>query len=517
MASTPLRATSSTVYKVRTNAHLVVSRRGFSRVRCAAALAAKILKSFRTSPNRREADLLDRRARPHKKSEFKVSSNSDSIGLTPQVQRRFAAHRAMRPRSFWPPLSSLLLLIPILLFAVHGEFSFQNLGTAGGNFESSDSLSRTVIFPAISYSIVLWPIFRNARRIASVTRHMKAITFLGILAILSALWSQDPARSLTFGTCYLFDTLFAFYLAARYDVEEIMDLVKMSGVAVALLGLVLIFTLPQYAVSSALRDAGAWQGIFPDRTSAAKCLTFLLSPALILKRRDLTWSRLAYICLLTLMIVKAHAVTAIVAVITLVIAMGALRIIGRVEDRAASLFIGLMGLVAVLLAVAGPFLAAALLGVLNRDATLTGRTDVWAAVIRSILKRPFLGYGYYAFWLGTNGESANVIDATGWMFGYAHNCILEVFLQLGLVGVAVLVFTFIQAVRNAWICARARMSANVEWYVGVLILIVLYNIDEATLMWPNELLSILYVVVCCGLAKEARAVNEHDMLHLRQG
>ena len=31
-------------------------------------------------------------------------------------------------------------------------------------------------------------------------------------------------------------------------------------------------------------------------------------------------------------------------------------------------------------------------------------------------------------------------------------------------------------------------------------LTLLYNVDESTVLWPNDLLSILYLVACSGLA-----------------
>ena len=72
-----------------------------------------------------------------------------------------------------------------------------------------------------------------------------------------------------------------------------------------------------------------------------------------------------------------------------------------------------------------PYLPRVLEG-MGKNATLTGRTGIWGLLIRSIAKRPLLGYGYYAFWQGVKGESANVILATHWVFGYAHNGIIEI-------------------------------------------------------------------------------------------
>jgi O-antigen ligase len=125
----------------------------------------------------------------------------------------------------------------------------------------------------------------------------------------------------------------------------------------------------------------------------------------------------------------------------------------------------------------------------------------------SIAKHPLLGYGFYAFWEGLTGESANVILAAHWMFGYAHNGLLEIVLQLGLVGTGVFLLTFVNGCKDAWYCIKYGRTPGVEWYCGLLVLAVLYNVDEETVLWPNDLLSILYVVACCGLAVEAARIR----------
>lgn len=57
-----------------------------------------------------------------------------------------------------------------------------------------------------------------------------------------------------------------------------------------------------------------------------------------------------------------------------------------------------------------------ILGALGKDASLTGRTDVWEFVIDRIKDRPILGYGFGTFWNGLDGKSAYVVRAVRWLF-----------------------------------------------------------------------------------------------------
>src|SRR5207237_978175 len=63
---------------------------------------------------------------------------------------------------------------------------------------------------------------------------------------------------------------------------------------------------------------------------------------------------------------------------------------------------------------------------LGRDATLTGRTDIWAGLLPDLMRQPIFGYGFSGFWTVTRISEHEI--------GQAHNGYLEVCLQLGFVG-----------------------------------------------------------------------------------
>jgi O-antigen ligase len=399
-------------------------------------------------------------------------------------------------------------MLPFIFFAVRGIFSFQD-SHGDSQFAGLVPLRNLgilgqVVIPGIAYLVVAGVLVLNVNRIVSVALQMKMLTILGCLSICSALWSQDPLRSFYNGLFYLAGTLFAFYLVVRFDPEDIMTLVMMTGTLLCLGGLLAVVFVPHIAVHAAnARMAGAWRGLFFDRTSAAKCLVYLLSPALVVGYGRPIYRRMAYCLLVGIFIIKAYAVTALVVVTGYAVFMTTMYLVRWLERRTALLVGMVTTLFCIGLVCASIPLLPEMLRLMGRDPTLTGRTEVWSALVPSILKQPLLGYGFYSFWLGVTGESANVITSLHWFFGYAHNGLLEIVLQLGLVGLVVFLVTLGQAIKDAWVCIRLRRSIGVEWYVGIIVLVVLYNVDEATVVLPNDLLSILYVVSCCGLSMAA--------------
>ena len=143
---------------------------------------------------------------------------------------------------------------------------------------------------------------------------------------------------------------------------------------------------------------------------------------------------------------------------------------------------------------------------LGKDPTLTGRTRIWSAVVLSAMKRPLLGYGYRAFWTGLQGESGNVLMANGWSFAQGHNGFLEVWVGLGAVGVAVVLYSLVKSFRNALPCISAR-NFYLSWCVCIVLLIAVHAMDEQTLAAPNNLAWILYIVASIGLADGARRIR----------
>ena len=72
------------------------------------------------------------------------------------------------------------------------------------------------------------------------------------------------------------------------------------------------------------------------------------------------------------------------------------------------------------------------------DTTLTGRTYIWEEAIRTGLRRPLLGHGFGAFWLGDLGASSSLHEALGWTVLSAHNAFIDIWLDLGGLGIVLL-------------------------------------------------------------------------------
>ncbi len=124
-------------------------------------------------------------------------------------------------------------------------------------------------------------------------------------------------------------------------------------------------------------------------------------------------------------------------------------------------------------------------GFLKRDTTLTGRTDLWKELLTMKDVNPLFGTGYDSFWLGERAQ--HFWEIYWWHPNQAHNGFLEVYINLGLVGLLLLVWALVSIYRKS--NRELSIDANYgRFRVGFFVIMLLYNFTEAAfkgmhLMW----------------------------------
>jgi O-antigen ligase len=143
-----------------------------------------------------------------------------------------------------------------------------------------------------------------------------------------------------------------------------------------------------------------------------------------------------------------------------------------------------------------------LVAALGRDLTLTGRTDIWDASARFVEAQPWLGYGYYAFWLPDNGPAFWVREAVAWQVASAHSSWLELALGLGRAGVVLFALQLLATLGRG---AGAMLQPQAGlWAPAFLATFALYTLSESHALQANNIFWIIYVAVAARLALDAR-------------
>src|SRR5436190_1376122 len=130
---------------------------------------------------------------------------------------------------------------------------------------------------------------------------------------------------------------------------------------------------------------------------------------------------------------------------------------------------------------------------MGRDSTLTTRTQLWRDLLR-ISVDPWVGTGFESFWLG---ERAKALWRTHWWHpNQAHNGYLEVFLNLGWIGVILLGFVIAWGFRNVVGAVRRDRELG-GLRLAFFVAAILYNLTEAAfkVMHPVWIAFLLAVTV----------------------
>ena len=98
-----------------------------------------------------------------------------------------------------------------------------------------------------------------------------------------------------------------------------------------------------------------------------------------------------------------------------------------------------------------------LLQLVGKSDNLTGRSGIWDTVIALAQQRPAFGWGWVSFWPPWVEPFNNLIIRNGVMQLHAHNAWLDVWLQLGIVGLIVFGALVITTLVRSWLMATDRV------------------------------------------------------------
>ena len=112
---------------------------------------------------------------------------------------------------------------------------------------------------------------------------------------------------------------------------------------------------------------------------------------------------------------------------------------------------------------------------MGRDPTLTARTEIWTVVL-SIANNSLVGTGFESFWLGPRLEK--IWSVYSWGPAEAHNGYLEIFLNLGWVGLALLALVIAAGYRTVVAAYRRHLPTGNLW-LAYFVVGLIYNFTEA--------------------------------------
>jgi len=356
-----------------------------------------------------------------------------------------------------------------------------------------------------------------------VWRHTNIFLLLFIaLAVLSTLWSIDPAQ--TIRALVRMVTIFAVSLAVAvvaWNPRRYQQLVRPVLTFMLVGSIIFGIISPRLAIHQETQAEllNAWHGLFQTKNALgpAASLSFILwVHAWLSRETKRLYAVLGMLIAATCLVLSRSStsmITTVLAVLTMLLLMRTPTVLRRSIPYLTSALVVLVLLVSLAMLKVVPgleVLLAPIPAITGKDLTFSNRANIWAAVVDHVQLRPWLGSGYSAYWvMGSNptpdAESYAIKSKLeGFYPGSAHNGYLQALNDLGAVGLCCLLAFSYVFVRDSIRLYRIDRSQGALFLVFFLQQTTL-NLTEP--VWLNVLL-VECLLVTMATTCLARALAE---------
>jgi len=398
------------------------------------------------------------------------------------------------------------LWIPVFWMVVTGSrFVSQwiNLGNKGFSASVSEGSPLDAMYFLVLIMVGLIVLVRRRVRVAEVLRKNAWLVAFAVYAFVSILWSDFPFIALKRWIKTLGHPVMALLVLTDPDPSRALRTVlRRCGYFFLPMSVLFIRYFPEYG-----RGFDAWDGAAYNRGIGLTkndlgyvCMIMglffswnLLSASTIPDKGSRNWEMAlsaGFLAMVAWLLKSANSATSLV---TLVLGLAMLIVLrsGLVNYRRLGTYF-IVGVVLITILEVGFDIYAGTIELLGRDPNLTDRTAVWTDVI-ALQPNVAIGAGFESFWLGARLE--HMWAKWWWHPSQAHNGYIEIYLNLGVIGLVLLVGVLVSAFRKI----KQQLSSDsqrdfAQLRLAFLVAILAYNYTEAAFKGVHLVWTIFHLV-----------------------
>lgn len=402
----------------------------------------------------------------------------------------FLFRREIR-QDYKPSQAVWIPCIWLLILGSRSVTEWLNLGSRlpGSDISEGSPLDRTVFFVLIIAGLA---VLLRRRVWSKVFRYNRWLTLFFLYCGISILWSDFPLVAFKRWTKGIGDPIMMLVILTEREPLKALERVLMTC-AYVLIPLSILF-IKYYPTLG--RTYSEWTGAaaYTGVTTNKNLLGFVLmvSGLFLVWRLTVRWRRdgqsgkwvddIGIPILLLLMVgwlfQMADSKTSLMGLILGVLVFAAL---GRRNVRRHIVGYLIAGIATFVLLQVSFNITDILITSAGRDATLTGRTELWDVVLHTD-PRPVLGHGFESFWLGDRLKKLQDL----WYFRptQSHNGYIEIYLNLGWMGLLILVGVIVSCFLKLreLLTSSSEMTERVmfgRFGLAFLAMYLVYNYTEA--------------------------------------
>jgi O-antigen ligase len=132
---------------------------------------------------------------------------------------------------------------------------------------------------------------------------------------------------------------------------------------------------------------------------------------------------------------------------------------------------------------------------LGKSPDMTHRSDIWRRVLSLIGQRPLEGWGFTGVWVPGVKPYEGLVILNGEKYYQAHNAFLDIWLQLGLVGLILFVILLTRVFVKTWRLGVHHSNALYLWPLLLLVTQLVRGITESRLLIQSAMMMLILFAV----------------------
>lgn len=328
-------------------------------------------------------------------------------------------------------------------------------------------------------------------------RRSKTLVLFILWIIASIAWTHDITRSVNATLQYLLIFIFII-VATKYESSKLLTWIQISYAITVVLSLFFCVFMPHYGLtlgdtSQEIAHAGEWRGIFSHKNMLGQFVSqaaFFFYFGMLSSVRKFFIFLPLFLASITLL-VNSNSATSLITVLFCFIIISLLKFFQYNPRQIKTFFFSALPLlIATIAALALNFNY--VMSLFGRNATLTGRTPIWNLCLQILTEGPWLkGFGIAGFWpeiedpsTYSNYPGYSIWQTLGFTPVHAHNGFLEVALELGAIGLFLLLVVLIRNIyrTNQVIITDSDLSWDDKWILVWIYSFLILNISECVFL-----------------------------------
>jgi exopolysaccharide production protein ExoQ len=386
--------------------------------------------------------------------------------------------------------TSIALWLPTFWFFIGSsrnisEWLYGSSSAGADRYLQGSPLDRAILSLVMALGVMV--LLARAQRVGRILRSNFPILLYFSYCVISVLWSDFPDVAFKRWFRALGDVVMVLIVLTDPDwVAALKRLLTRLGNVLIPLSVLFSRWYPQYGREFSHGGTPYWSGVTPEKNALGSlCMVFGLAFLYYFlqiyreenapHRKGQIIGRGLVLVMTVYLLFGSHSATALAGFVLASVPM-VLTVLYRGARR--PIFMHTMVLGALGFAAGAVFLniGSWMLEDLGRNSTLTGRTAVWQAALR-LAQSPVVGTGFESFWLGP--RVYRMTELVGFNINQAHNGYLEVYLNLGWIGVALVALVLITAYSRV-VKAVRWMSPAACLGLAYLMIVITENFTEAS-------------------------------------